>query len=81
MGWVGVSSVWATSVAFYEMWLGRLGKIFKEHEYLISLVGSSCGNLALLAGCKLSQVAMVITLPVRVTHTSQSYEMPDQIDI
>lgn len=32
--------------------------------YLVSLVGSGSSNLALLTGSKLSQVAVVITLPV-----------------
>ena len=35
-----------------------------ENTYFVSFVSSSGGNLALLTGGKLSQVAVVITLPV-----------------
>ena len=37
-----------------------------EDAYLVSLVGSSCGNLALLAGSELSEVAVVVTLPAKL---------------
>ncbi len=39
--------------------------------YLVSLVGSSSSNLALLSGCKFSQVAVVVTLPAIETHVSK----------
>ncbi len=32
--------------------------------YLVSLMSSSSGNLALLARCELSQIPMIVTLPV-----------------
>ena len=37
-----------------------------EDAYLVSLVSSSCGNLALLTGSELSEVAMVVTLPAKL---------------
>ena len=37
-----------------------------EDAYLVSFVGSSCGNLALLAGSELSEVAVVVTLPAKL---------------
>ena len=37
-----------------------------EDAYLVSLVGSSRGNLALFAGGKLSEVAVVVTLPAKL---------------
>jgi hypothetical protein len=63
MGWVGVSSVCATSVAFFTILISRVSV---NHLDIANLVGFVCGggsNLALLSGSKLSQVTVVITLP------------------
>jgi hypothetical protein len=74
-----VSSVWATSVAFYraisECPRERMSVTSKEREgkYLVSLVGSSGSTLALGAGSELSKVTVVVTLPVdRLVRLSQS---------
>jgi hypothetical protein len=36
----------------------------RNSAYLVGLVGSSCSNLALLARSKLSQIAVIVTLPI-----------------
>jgi hypothetical protein len=66
---VGVSSVWATSVAFYRgisicLRADRTIATKAEGKYLVSLVGSSGGTLALGAGSELSKVTVVVTLPI-----------------
>jgi len=70
MGWVGVSSVWATSVAFCVE-ISFEHRSFLSQKYLVSLVGSSGSNFTLLAGSKLSQITVVITLPVFETLVSK----------
>lgn len=71
MGCVGVSSVWATSVAVWGRGGLRLARVRLAGElhaiiasYLVGLVCSRGGDLALLARSKLGKVAVVVSLPV-----------------
>lgn len=67
MGWVGVSSVWATSVA---VCFGGVSHLVSAQiviaSYLVGLVRSGGSDLALLAGRELGKITVIITLPERL---------------
>ena len=69
MGWVGVSSVCATSVAFCSRHVGVYTMALYidrcDHmSYLVGLVSSSSSNLALLTRGELSEVSVVVAFPI-----------------
>lgn len=60
-------SVCATSVAFYSRMVSDWRYIESSQSldiYLVGLVSCSSGDLALVAGRELGEVAVVVTLPV-----------------
>jgi len=65
MGCVGVSSVWATSVAFCAENFSHQQHQYQIQErfYLVSLVGSSGSDFALLTRREFGEIAVVVTLP------------------
>jgi hypothetical protein len=79
---VGVSSVWATSVAVYivksAILHGCVG-ILAIASYLVRLVCGSGSDLALLTRRELGEITVIVTLPIKRNRISPIIQVARQI--